>query len=119
MYKSGKQGGQSSLEMTQSSKNSVKTSILSRDVGTLRRLAATKRTFHQFQQGYELRNDVYVDGRSLFSMDFFVKVVSTPATFVFTMDALPDRFLSATDTVSSTKRVIVDAFGAVSPGYFC
>ncbi|GFW21222.1 hypothetical protein TNCV_1948451 [Trichonephila clavipes] len=44
------------------------------------------------------------------------KAVSTSATFVFTMDALPDRFLSATYTVSRNhcnKSVIVDAFGAV------
>ncbi|GFT24636.1 hypothetical protein TNCV_2855951 [Trichonephila clavipes] len=50
------------------------------------------------------------------------KAVSTSATFVFTMDALLDHFLSATDLVSRnrcTKRVIVDAFGNVSPGYFC
>ncbi|GFW88048.1 hypothetical protein TNCV_217201 [Trichonephila clavipes] len=50
------------------------------------------------------------------------KVVSTSATFFFTIDALPDHFLSATDPVSrnrSTKRAIIDAFGAVSPGYFC
>ncbi|GFY10102.1 hypothetical protein TNCV_1946471 [Trichonephila clavipes] len=66
--KSGKKGGQSNLEMTRSSKNSVKTSIL------------------------------------------------------FTMDALPDRFLCATDPGPRnrcTKSVIVDVFGVVSPGYFC
>ncbi|GFV46745.1 hypothetical protein TNCV_1882041 [Trichonephila clavipes] len=51
-----------------------------------------------------------------------VTPVFTSATFVFTTDALPDRFLSATDPVplnSCTKNVIVDAFGAVLPGYFC
>ncbi|GFT48161.1 hypothetical protein TNCV_1001361 [Trichonephila clavipes] len=67
--KSGECGGQGPLEMTRSSKNSVKTSILSND-----------------------------------------------------MDAQTDRFLSATDPLSRnrcTKRVIFDAFGAVSPGYFC
>ncbi|GFX14802.1 transposable element Tcb1 transposase [Trichonephila clavipes] len=45
------------------------------------------------------------------------KAVSTSAPFVFTMDALLCRFLSATDPVSRnrcTKSVIVDAFGAVS-----
>ncbi|GFV60971.1 hypothetical protein TNCV_997041 [Trichonephila clavipes] len=31
---------------------------------TLRHLAANKRTFHHFQQGYEFSNDVYVDERS-------------------------------------------------------
>ncbi|GFV41661.1 hypothetical protein TNCV_3628121 [Trichonephila clavipes] len=44
-------------------------------------------------------------------MDFFVKAVSKSATFVFTMDALPDHFLPAPDLVSwnrCTKRVIVD-----------
>ncbi|PRD21951.1 UNVERIFIED_CONTAM: hypothetical protein NCL1_50409 [Trichonephila clavipes] len=46
------------------------------------------------------------------------KAVSTSATFVFTMEALPDFFLSATDTVSRNYCTIVDAFGAVSPGYF-
>ncbi|GFU71683.1 uncharacterized protein TNCV_3036231 [Trichonephila clavipes] len=49
------------------------------------------------------------------------KVASTSATFVFIMNALPDRFGSATDPVSRnrfTKSVITDAFGAVSPGYF-
>ncbi|GFS99614.1 hypothetical protein TNCV_1971871 [Trichonephila clavipes] len=47
------------------------------------------------------------------------KAVSTSATFIFTMDALPVCFLSATDPVSRNhcpKRVIVDACG---PGYFC
>ncbi|GFU01952.1 uncharacterized protein TNCV_1524381 [Trichonephila clavipes] len=50
------------------------------------------------------------------------KVVSTSTTFVFIMNALPDRFLSATDPVSRnrcTKSVIIDALGAVLPGYFC
>ncbi|PRD25932.1 UNVERIFIED_CONTAM: hypothetical protein NCL1_39493 [Trichonephila clavipes] len=50
------------------------------------------------------------------------KAVSISATFVFTMDALPDRFLSATDPVSwnrFTESVVVNAFGAVSLGYFC
>ncbi|GFW09299.1 hypothetical protein TNCV_4276281 [Trichonephila clavipes] len=50
------------------------------------------------------------------------KAVSTSATFVFTMDAIVDRFLSATDPVSRnrcSKRVIVDTFSTVSPGYFC
>ncbi|GFX24225.1 hypothetical protein TNCV_1366061 [Trichonephila clavipes] len=49
------------------------------------------------------------------------KAVSTSATFVFTMDALPDRIMSATDPVPRnccTQSIIVDAFGAVSPGYF-
>ncbi|GFX10401.1 uncharacterized protein TNCV_1867961 [Trichonephila clavipes] len=50
------------------------------------------------------------------------KAVSTSATFVFIMNALPDRFLSATDPASRnrcTKTVIIAALGAVSPGYFC
>ncbi|GFX52029.1 uncharacterized protein TNCV_4653581 [Trichonephila clavipes] len=50
------------------------------------------------------------------------KAVSTSATFVFIMNALPDRFLSATDYVSRnrcTKSVIIGEFDAVSPGYFC
>ncbi|GFR11290.1 hypothetical protein TNCT_647991 [Trichonephila clavata] len=34
------------------------------------------------------------------------KVVSTSATFVFTMDALPDRFLSATDPVWQNRYVL-------------
>ncbi|GFR04628.1 hypothetical protein TNCT_606001 [Trichonephila clavata] len=49
------------------------------------------------------------------------KAVSTSAAFVFTMNTLPDRFMSATDPLSRrcfTKRVIIDAFGVVSPGYF-
>ncbi|GFT90009.1 hypothetical protein TNCV_4593011 [Trichonephila clavipes] len=52
-------------------------------------------------------------------IELFCKAVSASTTFVFTMDALPDRFLSATDPLSwnrCTKIVIVDAFGAVSPG---
>ncbi|GFV50042.1 hypothetical protein TNCV_2354271 [Trichonephila clavipes] len=60
------------------------------------------------------------------SIGLFCKEISTSATFVFTMDAVPlavpDCFLSATDNVSRnccTKRVIADVFGAVSPGYFC
>ncbi|GFR27934.1 hypothetical protein TNCT_704841 [Trichonephila clavata] len=59
--------------------------------------------------------------RLLFS-GFFCKVVSTSATFVFTMVCLPNHFLSATDPVSQnrcTKCVIVEAFGAVSHGNFC
>ncbi|GFR24065.1 hypothetical protein TNCT_330841 [Trichonephila clavata] len=54
-----------------------------------------------------------------FSLTLY-KAVSTSAAFVFTMNTLPDRFMSATDPLSRrrfTKRVIVDAFGAVSPGY--
>ncbi|GFR17072.1 hypothetical protein TNCT_300541 [Trichonephila clavata] len=50
------------------------------------------------------------------------KAVSTSAIFVFTIDGLPDHFLCATCPVSRnrcTKCVIVDAFGADSPGYFC
>ncbi|GFV80330.1 hypothetical protein TNCV_4957331 [Trichonephila clavipes] len=59
-----------------------------------------------------------------FKLHFFLLggVVSTSASFVFIMYALLDCFQSATDPVSRnrcTKRVIVDAFGAVSPGYFC
>ncbi|GFX63969.1 estradiol 17-beta-dehydrogenase 2 [Trichonephila clavipes] len=77
----GERGGQSPLEMTQSSKNSVKASMLPRD-----------------------------------------RSVSSSSTFVTTIDALPDRFLSTTDPVSRnrcTERVIVDAFSAVLSGYFC
>ncbi|GFV67251.1 hypothetical protein TNCV_3670061 [Trichonephila clavipes] len=43
------------------------------------------------------------------------------ATFALN-HALPDRFLSATDHLSRNHypiRVIFDAFGAASPGYFC
>ncbi|GFW46467.1 hypothetical protein TNCV_4811551 [Trichonephila clavipes] len=50
------------------------------------------------------------------------EVVSTSATFVFTMDALPDHFLSATDQVSRNrcpKCINADAFCDISPGYFC
>ncbi|GFX62811.1 uncharacterized protein TNCV_3351371 [Trichonephila clavipes] len=50
------------------------------------------------------------------------KAVSTYNTFVFIMSVLPDRFLTATDPVSRNrcpKSVIIDVFGAVSPGYFC
>ncbi|GFU89223.1 hypothetical protein TNCV_2896711 [Trichonephila clavipes] len=91
---------------------------------TLRRFATIKRTFHHritIQKGYEFRNDVYVDGRGLFN-ELLCKAVSISATNVFTMISLPDRFLSATDPVSRnryTKSVIVDAFDAISPGYFC
>ncbi|GFT97460.1 hypothetical protein TNCV_1628811 [Trichonephila clavipes] len=89
--KSGKRVGQSPLEMTRSSKNSVKTSILTRDT----------------------------DG--LFN-GLFCKVISTSGSFVFITNALPDRFLSVTYPVQRnrcTKSVIIDAYGAVSPGYFC
>ncbi|GFU39217.1 hypothetical protein TNCV_1903011 [Trichonephila clavipes] len=85
---------------------------------TLRRLAATKILFITVQLGNDFRNDVYVDGRSFF-IELPHKVVSTSATFVFNLNSLSNRFLSATDPVSwnrCTKRVIVDAFGAVSPG---
>ncbi|GFV46601.1 hypothetical protein TNCV_4111 [Trichonephila clavipes] len=50
------------------------------------------------------------------------KMVSTSATFVFIIDALPDGFLPAIDPVTQdryTKSVIGDASGNVSPGYFC
>ncbi|GFV89241.1 hypothetical protein TNCV_285741 [Trichonephila clavipes] len=43
------------------------------------------------------------------------KAVSTSAPFVFIMNLLPNRYLSATDPVSRnrcTKSVIIDAFGA-------
>ncbi|GFX65496.1 hypothetical protein TNCV_4735441 [Trichonephila clavipes] len=81
----------------------------------VRRLAATNRTFHPFQQGYEFRNDVYVDGWS-----FQWTSLKTVSTFVFTMDAIPDRFRSATDHVSRNRctiNIIIDVFGAVSPGF--
>ncbi|GFX21407.1 hypothetical protein TNCV_2821151 [Trichonephila clavipes] len=55
-------------------------------------------------------------------IELLFKVVSTSATSVFTMDALPDPLLSATDPVSwnrSTRCVIIDTFADVSPGYFC
>ncbi|GFW41044.1 uncharacterized protein TNCV_414531 [Trichonephila clavipes] len=51
----------------------------------------------------------------------FSGAVSTSATLVFTIDALPDCFLSVTDPMSRNrccKSVIIDAFGAVSPEYF-
>ncbi|GFV53705.1 hypothetical protein TNCV_2092081 [Trichonephila clavipes] len=73
--------------MTRSSKSSVKTSILSRDVDTLRRLAATKCTFHHFQQVYGFYNDVYVDGRYFHKLP--CKAVSTSDTFVFIMMLYP------------------------------
>ncbi|GFX67385.1 hypothetical protein TNCV_720491 [Trichonephila clavipes] len=85
---------------------------------TLRRLAATKILFITVQQGYEFHNDVYVDGQSLFN-GLFCEAVSTSATFVSTMNSLPNCFLTATDPVSwnhCTNSVIIDA---VSPGYFC
>ncbi|GFY34399.1 hypothetical protein TNCV_3978591 [Trichonephila clavipes] len=50
------------------------------------------------------------------------KAISTSATFVFIMNAVPDRFLSATDPVSRnrfSKSDIIDALGAFPPGYFC
>ncbi|GFU01692.1 hypothetical protein TNCV_1522271 [Trichonephila clavipes] len=55
-------------------------------------------------------------------IELLCKAVSTSTTFVFIINVLPDRFLSATYPVSRnrcTKSVIIDAFGAVSPGYFC
>ncbi|GFX12680.1 hypothetical protein TNCV_3158011 [Trichonephila clavipes] len=101
--------------MARSLKNPLKTSILSCD--HIAQSAATKHSLHHFQQGYEFRNNV----EYLFN-GFLCKAVSTSATFVFTMDALPDRFHSATDPMSRkrcTKSVIVDAFCAVSSGYLC
>ncbi|GFX73713.1 hypothetical protein TNCV_4290291 [Trichonephila clavipes] len=68
--------------MKRSPKNSVKTSMLPRDIC----LAVTKRTLHYFQQGYEFYNDVYADGKPF--NELLCKAVSTSATFVFTMDAL-------------------------------
>ncbi|GFV71632.1 hypothetical protein TNCV_3534231 [Trichonephila clavipes] len=59
--------------------------------------------------------------RTVFSMDFLVKR-SPHLPLSFHYEPLPDRFLSATDPVSRNrcaKSVIIDAFGAVSPGYFC
>ncbi|GFU14704.1 hypothetical protein TNCV_4228621 [Trichonephila clavipes] len=86
-------GGQSPLKMTQSSKNAVKTSIPS------------------------------CDARTVFSLDFIVKwYPHLSAIFVFSMDALSNCILFATDPVlqnCSTKRVTVDASSAVLPGYFC
>ncbi|GFV65354.1 hypothetical protein TNCV_2072671 [Trichonephila clavipes] len=47
------------------------------------------------------------------------KAVSTSATFIFIMNALPDRFhLQSILCNRCAKSVILDAFGAVSPGYF-
>ncbi|GFW31363.1 hypothetical protein TNCV_2664631 [Trichonephila clavipes] len=88
--------------------------------GTPGRRNSTVHTFHHSQQGYEFRNDVYVD-RSVFLNELPCKAVSKSATFLFTMDALPDCFLSATDPMlrnRCTKRDTVVAFCAVSPEYF-
>ncbi|GFY36849.1 hypothetical protein TNCV_2568111 [Trichonephila clavipes] len=52
---------QSPLEMTRSSKKLPYCPVM---CDTLRRRAATKRTCHHFQQGYEFCDDVYVDGLS-------------------------------------------------------
>ncbi|GFY18620.1 hypothetical protein TNCV_2398451 [Trichonephila clavipes] len=49
------------------------------------------------------------------------KAVSRSATLAFIMDIPPNRFLSATDPATHnrcTKSVIIDAFGAISHGYF-
>ncbi|GFW48687.1 hypothetical protein TNCV_4242681 [Trichonephila clavipes] len=85
----------------------------------LRPLAATKRTFYHFQQEYEFCRNVYVDGQSFqwTSLQSSLHICH----FRFHYDALADLFLSATDPVSRnryTKSVIIEAFGAVSPGYF-
>ncbi|GFT66938.1 hypothetical protein TNCV_1348041 [Trichonephila clavipes] len=90
------------------------------DSGPRHRLAATKMLLITIQQGYEFRNHVYVDERSFHWTSF--KALSTSATFVFTMDALLDHFLSATIPTSwnrCSKCVIIDAFDDVSPEYFC
>ncbi|GFU79352.1 hypothetical protein TNCV_2138751 [Trichonephila clavipes] len=60
----GKRGSQSLLEIFDHRKNKLKLPYCPVMYNTLRRLAATKRTFYHFQQGYEFRNDVYVDGQS-------------------------------------------------------
>ncbi|GFX03394.1 hypothetical protein TNCV_4634061 [Trichonephila clavipes] len=80
----------------------------------LRFRAATKRTFHHFQHRSEFSNDAYVDTDGLFN-GLLCKAVSTSATFVFIMNALPDHFLSATESVSlnrCTKSVKTDTAGS-------
>ncbi|GFU18197.1 uncharacterized protein TNCV_2033471 [Trichonephila clavipes] len=73
----------------------------------------------QYFAKFPLKRHYNTDG--LFN-GLLCKAVSTSATFVFIVNALPDLFLSVTDPVSRnrcTKSVIIDAFAAVSPGYFC
>ncbi|GFY24592.1 uncharacterized protein TNCV_1016381 [Trichonephila clavipes] len=87
----------------------------------LRRLAATKRTFHHFLSKDMNFVMMFMQTDGLFN-GLLCKAVSTSATFVFIMNAVPDYFLFATDPESRnryTKSVIIDAFGAVSPRYFC
>ncbi|GFT52846.1 hypothetical protein TNCV_1459711 [Trichonephila clavipes] len=69
--------------------------------------------------GHSLCRSSVTDGHSI---GFLCKAVSTSVIFVFTMNALPDRFQSSTDPVQRnrcTELVIEGAFGAVSLGYFC
>ncbi|GFU22861.1 uncharacterized protein TNCV_4966071 [Trichonephila clavipes] len=120
--KSGERGGQSPLEMTRSSKNSVKISILSHDVCLVAppvMLQPRYRLLLITKDMKSIKMFVTMDG---LSFGLLCKEISTSATFISSMKALLDLFLSATDSVSRnrcTKRVIVDASGAVSPGYFC
>ncbi|GFU72256.1 hypothetical protein TNCV_370111 [Trichonephila clavipes] len=88
---------------------------------TLRHLAATKSTFHHFSKDINSVM-IFMKTDGLFN-GLLCKAVSTSATYVFIRNGSSrDHFLSATDPVSRnscTKSVIIDSFGAVSPGYFC
>ncbi|GFU90688.1 hypothetical protein TNCV_4973301, partial [Trichonephila clavipes] len=79
-------GGQSPLQMTRSSKNSVKTSILPVMCDTLCHLAVTKIPFVTVQQGYEFRNDAYVYEQSFHWTSLLSSLLI--CLFVFTRDAL-------------------------------
>ncbi|GFX09707.1 hypothetical protein TNCV_653061 [Trichonephila clavipes] len=84
-----------------------------------RRAACSLVRLEEREGWWEVLDHPRTDGHFI---GFLCKAASSSATFVSITDALPDRFLSATDPLSRnrcTKRVIVDAFGAILPGYFC
>ncbi|GFS96155.1 uncharacterized protein TNCV_1141291, partial [Trichonephila clavipes] len=120
IVKSGKRGGQSPLERTPSSKNSVNFHAIPFSGTRFSVLVQPSVPFITLSKDINsVMMFILTDG---LLNGLLCKAVSTSATFFFTMDALPYRFLSITDPVSRnrcSKRVVGGAFGAVSPGYFC
>ncbi|GFT50833.1 hypothetical protein TNCV_321471 [Trichonephila clavipes] len=80
----------------------------------LRKLFENESDGEMAQNGYRIMVMMFLWTDGLF-IGLLCKAVYTFATYVFTVDALSDTPVSRN---RYTKSVIVNAFGAVSPGYF-
>ncbi|GFY13821.1 histone-lysine N-methyltransferase SETMAR [Trichonephila clavipes] len=78
--------------------------------------------FSVIKEGLEIEDSGRRDWTEGLLNGLLCKEVSTSATFIFIMGALPDPVCNqscVTEPYRCTKSIIVDAFGALLPGYFC